>query len=74
MLLTATLSFIRGSSKFPSIIGLAPCSVAYWFFFLFSFMVTIAYAYRNILILKSWYSEDKVIVGQESLDVKHNIE
>lgn len=55
MVITIILSFIRGSSKFPSIIGLSPCSFGYWTVFVLSFLTMIAYAYRNIQILKTWY-------------------
>lgn len=55
MVITIILFFIRGSSKFPSIIGLSPCSFGYWTVFVLSFLTMIAYAYRNIQILKTWY-------------------
>lgn len=53
-LITLVLAFVRGSSRFPSVVGLEPCSGAYWFFFVLALGITMAYAYRNIQILKSW--------------------
>ena len=70
MLITITLSFLRGSSKFPSIIGLAPCSFLYWLLFVISFLITIVYAYRNMQILKTWYTSNKNGINSEVLIAK----
>jgi hypothetical protein len=60
MIIIIIFAFIRGSSKFPSIIGLVPCSGFYWITFIFSFIFILVYAYRNMHIFKIWYCSGKV--------------
>lgn len=60
MIIIIIFAFIRGSSKFPSIFGLTPCSILYWIIFLFSFFVILTYAYRNMLIFHIWYQKDQL--------------
>ena len=51
------LSMLRGSEKFPSIVGIEPCSLAFWALQFFSFCLVGLYAWRNIQILKGWYHD-----------------
>lgn len=74
MLITTILSFARGSSKFPSIIGLSPCSWGYWLLFIFSFLVTLCYTYRNIQIFKSWHHNPKYNPLENNLETSLNKE
>jgi hypothetical protein len=65
MIIIIVLAFVRGSSKFPSVVGLTPCSALYWITFILSFILILTYAYRNMNIFKFWYCSGKVypIVG-----------
>lgn len=53
--LVLLLSIIRGSEKFPSILGVQPCSSIFWALQIGSFFLVGLYGWRNLQILKGWY-------------------
>lgn len=57
------LAFVRGSEKFPSILGVEPCSTAFWVLYLASFLFIALYAKRNIDILRTWCAPQQL--GEE---------
>jgi hypothetical protein len=63
MIIVIILSFVRGSSKFPSIVGFTPCSQLYWITFVSSFIIILCYAYRNMQIFKIWSTSEQTEVN-----------
>ena len=54
MLIFMFLMFIKGTQKFPSIIGISPCSLMYWFIQFISIGIVILFAQKNLHTLKVW--------------------
>ena len=53
------LQMIRGSEKFPSIIGVPPCSFLFWIIYLSAFLIVAAFSYFNLQTLKVWMVPEK---------------
>jgi hypothetical protein len=50
------VSIMKGSSKFPSLLGIQSCSIYYWVFELGTFLMAWYFYKRNMHLLRVWTS------------------
>ena len=73
------LQILRGSEKFPSIIGVEPCSFSFWLFYFASFLLVAAFSYSNMRTLKIWMAPEapnfqlKESIGDAENPIEKNI-
>ena len=72
VLTIVVLAFLRGSEKFPSIVGVQPCSTMFWCLFISSFFIFALLAYRNLKISRSWFAPTQRL-DEELKEIPKNV-
>lgn len=69
------LSMLRGSDKFPSFIGVLPCSLLFWFLYLFSFLFMLLFSYRHYQIMKRMHAPgaEELLAEEHENKIEANI-
>ena len=64
---------MRGSEKFPSLIGVVPCSFLFWFLYVLSFLLMLTFSYRHYRIMRAAHAPPEGLLEEHENRVEAHI-